>query len=74
MGTGVQLSPGISCGCRVQPRVVACRLPWLRESVVLTEIECSQSVVKGSLGATVLLCFYARLTRPDAGWCVFGLA
>ena len=45
-------------------------LPWLRESVVLTEIECSQSVVKGSLGATMSLCFYARLTRMPGGVCL----
>ena len=31
-------------------------LPWLRESVVLIEIECSQSVVKGSLRATMRRC------------------
>ena len=45
-------------------------LPWPCESVVLIEIECSQREMKGSLGATRLLCFYTRLTRMPGGVCL----
>ena len=45
-------------------------MPWLCESVVLIEIECSHGVMKGSLGATRLLCFYTRLTRMPGGVCL----
>ena len=67
----VQPSPGISCGSRVQSSVVAHR--GYVGSVVHIVIECSQSVVKGSLGASMSLCFKIQRTTqalPGAGWCV----